>query len=78
MDAKYRQLLLQTADVIQIMIVTRVSRARARAVIATFIKANPRLSYREVALAVGLHVVTVNKIALEAGLKRGRGRRGER
>ena len=78
MDAKYRALLQQTAETIQIKVVTRISRAKARAVIATFIKSNPRLSYREVALAFGLHVVTVNRIALEAGLKRGRGNRGER
>ena len=78
MDAKYRELLQQTADTIQMKVVTRVSRAKARAVIATFIKSHPKLTYPEIARSFGLHPVTVNRIALEAGLKRGRGRRGER
>jgi hypothetical protein len=78
MDDKYRALLQQTADVVQTKIVTRVTRAKARGLIVVFIKANSQMTYPEIARTFGLHPVTVNRIALEAGLKRGRGRRGDR
>lgn len=75
MDEKYRALLEKTADVIQTKIVTRANRAKAHAVIVDFVRANPQMTYPEVALVFGLHPVTVNRIALEAGEKRGSGRR---
>jgi hypothetical protein len=75
MDEKYRALLRQTADVIQTKIVTRANRARAHAVIVDFVKANPEMTYGEVAGVFGLHSVTVNRIALRAGQRRGCGRR---
>jgi hypothetical protein len=77
MDEKYRALLNKTADVIQTKIVTRANRAKAHAVIVDFVKANPQLTYPEVARVFGLHPVTVNRISLEAGEKRGSGRRRE-
>jgi len=77
MDEKYRALLRQTADVVQTKIVTRANRARAKAVIVEFVKANPQMTYGEVAGVFGLHPVTVNRIALEAGERRGSGRRAE-
>ena len=43
--------------------------------IVEFVKANPELTYGEVAGVFGLHPVTVNRIALRAGQKRGSGRR---
>jgi hypothetical protein len=75
MDEKYRALLRQTADVIQTKIVTRANRTRAHAVIVEFVKANPEMPYSEVARVFGLHPVTVNRIALGAGQRRGSGRR---
>jgi hypothetical protein len=75
MDENYRALLRQTADVIQTKIVTRANRVRAHAVIIEFVKANPEMTYCEVAKVFGLHPVTVNRIALGAGQKRGSGRR---
>lgn len=75
MDEKYRALLRQTADVVQMKIVTRTNRQKAHAVIIDFVRANPQMTYPEVARVFGLHPVTVNRIALEAGEKRGRGRR---
>jgi hypothetical protein len=75
MDEKYRTLLKQTADVIRTKIVTRTNRGKAHAVIVEFIKANPQMTYPEVGRVFGLHPVTVNRIALEAGEKRGSGRR---
>lgn len=75
MDEKYRALLRQTADVIQTKIVTRANRARAHAVIIEFVKTNPQMTYGEVAVAFGLHPVTVNRIALRAGQRRGCGKR---
>ena len=75
MDEKYRALLRQTADVVQTKIVTRANRGRAHAVIVEFVKANPQMTYGEVAGMFGLHPVTVNRIALRAGQKRGCGRR---
>jgi hypothetical protein len=75
MDEKYKALLRQTADVIQTKIVTRANRARAHAVIVEFVKANPQMTYCEVAKVFGLHPVTVNRIALRAGQRRGSGRR---
>lgn len=75
MDQKYRALLQQTADVIHTKIVTRANRGKAHAVIADFIKVNPHLTYPEVAKVFGLHPVTVNRIGLAAGEKRGSGRR---
>jgi hypothetical protein len=75
MDDRYRALLRQTADVIQTKIVTRANRARAHAVIVEFAKSNPEMTYGEVAGVFGLHPVTVNRIALRAGQKRGSGRR---
>jgi hypothetical protein len=75
MDEKYKALLQQTADVIRTKIVTRANRGKAHAVIVDFIKANPHLTYPEVAKLFGLHSVTVNRIALEAGEKRGSGGR---
>jgi hypothetical protein len=74
MDDRYRALLRQTADVIQTKIVTRANRERAHAVIVEFVKANPEMTYGEVAVVFGLHSVTVNRIALRAGQKRGSGR----
>ena len=75
MDEKYRALLRQTADVVQTKIVTRANRARAHAVIIEFVKDNPQMTYGEVAVVFGLHPVTVNRIALRAGQRRGCGRR---
>ena len=75
MDEKYRALLRQTADVVQTKIVTRANRARAHAVIVEFVKAHPQMTYHEVARVFGLHPVTVNRIALLAGQRRGSGRR---
>ena len=75
MDEKYRALLRQTSDVIRTEAITRANRGRAHAVIVDFIKLNPQMTYPEIARAVGLHSVTVNRIALGAGEKRGRGRR---
>jgi hypothetical protein len=75
MDKKYKELLRQTADVVQTKIVTRKNRAKAHAVIVDFIKANPQMSYPEIAEVFGLHPITLNKIALEGGEKRGSGRR---
>jgi hypothetical protein len=75
MDEKYKALLQQTADVIRTKIVTRANRGKAHGVIVDFIKANPQMTYPEIAKAVGLHPVTVNRIALEGGEKRGSGRR---
>jgi hypothetical protein len=75
MDEKYKALLQQTADVIRTKIVTRANRGKAHAVIADFVKANPQMTYPEVARIFGLHSVTVNRIAIEAGEKRGSGRR---
>jgi hypothetical protein len=75
MDEKYRALLRQTADVIQTKIVTRANRTRAHAVIIEFVKANPQMTYCEVAKVFGLHPVTVNRIALRAGQRRSSGRR---
>lgn len=75
MDEKYRALLRQTADVVRTKIVTRANRARAHAVIVEFVKANPQMTYDEVAGVFGLHPVTVNRIALGAGQRRGSGRR---
>lgn len=75
MDDRYRALLRQTADVIQTKIVTRANRARAHAVIVDFVRANPEMTYGEVAGVFGLHPVTVNRIVLRAGEKRGSGRR---
>ena len=75
MDENYRALLRQTADVIQTKIVTRANRVRAHAVIIEFVKANPQMTYCEVAKVFGLHPVTVNRIALRAGQRRGSGRR---
>ena len=75
MDEKYRALLRQTADVVQTKIVTRANRARAHAVIIEFVKGNPQMTYSEVAKVFGLHPVTVNRIALRAGQRRGSGRR---
>jgi hypothetical protein len=40
-----------------------------------FVKANPEMTYGEVAGVFGLHSVTVNRIALRAGQRRGCGRR---
>ena len=51
------------------------NRARAHAVIVEFVRANGEMTYGEVAGAFGLHPVTVNRIALRAGQKRGSGRR---
>jgi hypothetical protein len=78
MDGKYKALLRQTADVIQTNIVTRPNRAKAHAVIVEFIRTNPQMTYPEVAILFGLHPVTVNRIALKGGERRGSGRRGER
>ena len=75
MDETYRTLLRQTADVIQTKIVTRANRVRAHAVIIEFVKANPQMTYCEVAKVFGLHPVTVNRIALRVGQRRGSGRR---
>jgi hypothetical protein len=75
MDAKYKALLQQTADVVRTKIVTRTNRERTHAVIVAFVKANPHLTYPDIAAAFGLHPVTVNRIALEAGERRGSGRR---
>jgi hypothetical protein len=75
MDEKYKALLKQTADVMCTKIVTRANRGKAHAVIMDFIKANPQMTYPEVARVFGLHSVTVNRIALEGGEKRGSGRR---
>ena len=75
MDKRYRALLQQTADVVQTRIVTRTNKEKAHSVIVDFIKANPQMTYPEIAKAVGLHPVTVNRIALEGGEKRGSGRR---
>ena len=75
MDEKYRALLQQTADIVGTKIVTRANRGRAHAAIVQFIKANPQMTYPEIAKAVGLHPVTVNRIALEGGERRGSGRR---
>lgn len=75
MNEKYRELLRQTADVVQTKIVTRANHARAHGVIVEFIKANPCMIYEEVATVFGLHPVTVNRIALQAGQRRGSGRR---
>lgn len=75
MDEKYKALLRQTADVIQTKIVTRANRAKAHAVIVEFVKANPQMTYQEVGEVFGLHPVTVNRIALRSGQKRGSGRR---
>lgn len=75
MDQKYRALLQQTADVIQTKIVTRANRSKAHAVIVSFIKTNRQMTYPEVAAIFGLHPVTVNRIALQGGEKRGSGRR---
>jgi hypothetical protein len=75
MDKKYKALLQQTADVIHTKIVTRANRGKAHAVIANFIKTNPQMTYPEVAKVFGLHTITVNRIALRAGQKRGSGRR---
>jgi hypothetical protein len=75
MDERYRALLRQTADVIQTKIVTRANRARAHAVIVEFVRANREMTYGEVAEVFGLHPVTVNRIALRAGQRRGSGRR---
>ena len=75
MDEKYKALLQQTADVIRTKIVTRANRGKAHAVIVDFIKLNPQMTYPEVAKVVGLHPVTVNRIALEGGERRGSGRR---
>ena len=75
MEEKYKSLLRQTADVIQTKIVTRANRTRAHAVIVEFVKANPEMTYDEVAGVFGLHPVTVNRIALRAGQRRGCGRR---
>jgi hypothetical protein len=76
MDEKYRALLKQTADVVQTKIVTRSNRGKAHAVIVDFIKTNPQMTYPEIAKVFGLHPVTVNRIALEGGERRGSGRRG--
>lgn len=78
MNEKYRLLLHQTADVVQTKIVTRANRARAHAVIVEFTKAHPEMTYDEVAAVFGLHPVTVNRIALRAGQRRGSGRRRTR
>ena len=75
MDEKYKALLRQTADVIQTKIVTRANRAKAHAVIVEFVKLNPQLTYGEIARTFGLHPVTVNRIALQAGQRRGSCRR---
>jgi len=75
MDEKYRALLKQTADVVHTTIVPRANRAKAYAVIVDFVKANPQMTYPEVAKIFGLHAVTVNRIALQGGEKRGSGRR---
>jgi hypothetical protein len=75
MDDKYRALLQETADVIHTKIVTRANRGKAHAVIVDFIKANRQMTYPEVARVFGLHAVTVNRIALQGGEKRGSGRR---
>jgi hypothetical protein len=75
MDKRYRALLQQTADVVQTRIVTRTNKEKAHSVIVDFIKANPQMTYPEIAKAVGLHPVTVNRIALEGGQRRGSGRR---
>ena len=40
-----------------------------------FVKTNPEMTYGEVAGMFGLHPVTVNRIALGAGQRRGSGRR---
>ncbi len=75
MDEKYRALLRQTADVVQTKIVTRANRTRAHGVIVEFVKTNPHLTYGEIAGVFGLHPVTINRIALRAGQRRGCGRR---
>ena len=75
MDEKYRTLLQQTADVIGTEIITRANRGKAHAAVLDFVKANPELTYPEVAKVFGLHPVTVNRIALAGGEKRGSGRR---
>jgi hypothetical protein len=72
MDEKYKALL---QHVVPTTILTRTNRPKAHAAIVQFIKANPHLTYPEIAKAVGLHPVTVNRIALEGGEKRGSGRR---
>jgi hypothetical protein len=74
-DERYKALLRQTADVVQTKIVTRKNRAKAHAVIVDFIRGNPQLTYPEVGRVFGLHAVTVNRIALAAGQRRGSGRR---
>lgn len=75
MDDRYKALLRQTADVVQTKIVTRKNQAKAHAVIVDFIRGNPQLTYPEVAKVFGLHPVTVNRIAIAAGQRRGSGRR---
>jgi hypothetical protein len=73
-DEKYKSLLRQTAD-IKTKIVTRKNRAKTHLVIVDFIKGNSQMTYPEIAEVFGLHPVTVNRIALAAGEKRGSGRR---
>lgn len=51
------------------------NRAKAHAVIVDFVRANPEMTYSEVAGVFGLHPVTVNRIVLRVGEKRGSGRR---
>jgi hypothetical protein len=75
MDDKYKALLRQTADVVRTEIVTRANRSKAHTVIVDFIRTNCQMTYPEVATVFGLHPVTVNRIALRAGIKRGSGRR---
>lgn len=75
MNEKYKHFLLQTGDVIHMRILTPATRKKAHSVIVDFIQANPQMTYPEVADVFGLHPVTVNRIALEGGVKRGSGRR---
>jgi hypothetical protein len=73
-DRKYKALLQQTADVVRTEIVTRAYRAKAHQAIVNFIRANPQMTYPQIGKVFGLHPVTVNRIALEAGERRGSGR----
>jgi hypothetical protein len=70
---RYREIKNQTADVVGIRLVRKLSTARAHAAIRNLIVANPALSYKQIANQLGCSRWLICRVAVEFGVRRPKG-----
>jgi hypothetical protein len=71
--SRYREIKNQTADVVGVRLVRKLSTARAHAAIRDLIVANAALSYKQIANQLGCSRWLICRVAVEFGVRRPRG-----